>query len=393
MIEPLKLNRRDFLRIAAVSGGALLTGFDNVESPELPRGKQGEHFAGGKQLGTVDFAQEGFLPMDTALGTELDGRLYTDLSRLTAQDLVTPTENFYVRTRASKLLPDMRSWQISVDGLVERRVSLTIEILKKLAKPVGLHLMECAGNTRMARFGMIGVANWSGVPISEILDKAKVKPEARRVRIAGYDHYALASVSSVPGASWVFSTEELTTAGAFVATEMNSQPLTRDHGAPIRLVVPGWYGCACIKWVNNIDLVDETAEATSQMQEYAARTLQDGIPQLAKDYRPASIDYAALPIRIEKWEVDGKLKYRVVGILWGGSQSVKVLQIRFNPNQEYVRVEGFVQTSDSWNLWTHPWSPRAPGHYAIQLAVTEPRVEARKLDSGYYVRSVEITEV
>ena len=393
MIEPLKLHRRDFLRIAAVSGGALLTGFDNVELLELPRGKQGDLFAGGKQLGTVAFVHEGVLPLDTALGTELDGRLYTDLSRLTEQNLVTPTESFYVRTRVSKLLPDIRSWQISVNGLVERPVSLAIESLKKLAKPEGLHLMECAGNTRLARFGMISVANWLGVPISEILDSAKVKAQARRVRIAGYDHYAQASVSSVPGASWVFSVEELTTARAFLATEMNSQPLTRDHGAPIRLVVPGWYGCACIKWVNNIDLVNETAEATSQMQEYAARTLQDGVPQLARDYRPASIDHAAMPIRIEKWEVGGKLKYRVLGILWGGSQSVNVLQIRFNPEQEYVRVEGFVQTSDPWTLWTHPWSPQAPGRYAIRLAVTEPRVEARKLDSGYYVRSVEITEV
>jgi DMSO/TMAO reductase YedYZ molybdopterin-dependent catalytic subunit len=71
-----------------------------------------------------------------------------------------------------------------------------------------------------------------------------------------------------------------------LATEMNDLSLTRDHGVPIRLLVPGWYGCACIKWVNNVSLVDETTEATSQMQEYAARTFQDGVPRLAKEISP-----------------------------------------------------------------------------------------------------------
>jgi hypothetical protein len=244
------------------------------------------------------------------------------------------------------------------------------------------------------RFGMISVALWEGVPLSKILDNAQVKARATRVLIAGYDQYATRSMTSVPGASWVFSSEELKAAGAILATKMNNEPLTRDHGAPIRLLVPGWYGCSCIKWVNHITLVDDEAEATSQMQEYAARTLQDGVPRLAKDYRPASMDHAAMPIRIEKWVVAGKLKYRVIGILWGGSQAVRVLQIRFNPDEDFVRVDGFSQTTnDPWTIWTHSWSPHARGVYAIRLAVTDPPIQARKLDAGYYVRSVEITEV
>src|SRR5438034_9585635 len=79
---------------------------------------------------------------------------------------------------------------------------------------------------------------------------------------------------SIPGASWAFSPEQLEKAGAFLATELNGQPLPKDHGAPVRLVVPGWYGCTSIKWVNEITLVREEVEATSQMLEYAARTLQ-----------------------------------------------------------------------------------------------------------------------
>jgi len=106
------------------------------------------------------------------------------------------------------------------------------------------------------------------------------------------------------------------------------------------------------------------------------------------------IEQAAMPIRVEKWLISGKIKYRVVGIAWGGSQPVKALEIRFNPEEDYVRVDQFEQRrNDPWTLWSHAWSPSAPGTYSIRLAVREPQVRARRLDSGYYVRTVDINEI
>ena len=122
---------------------------------------------------------------------------------------------------------------------------------------------------------------------------------------------------------------------------MNRKPLTKDHGAPIRLIVPGWYGCACIKWVNKITLVDETAEATSQMQEFAVRTGQQGVPKLPRDYKPATIDQAAMPTRIEKWLVNDRIDYRVNGILWGGSRPVKAWKYDLIPKKTTCRCEWF----------------------------------------------------
>jgi hypothetical protein len=175
---------------------------------------------------------------------------------------------------------------------------------------------------------------------------------------------------------------------------MNGSLLTKDHGAPVRLVVPGWYGCACIKWVNEITIVDDTTAATSQMEEYAARTMQTGVPRLASDYKPATVEQAALPIRIEKWLVDEKIKYKVVGILWGGSRPLKSLEIRFNPEEDYVAVDSFQQTAnDPWSFWTHAWTPKQIGTHLIRLRVNEPGVPTRRLDLGYYMRSVEITEI
>ena len=368
-----------------------LSGFAWSVFPPL----QKDPLAGGKQLGTVDFLNEPPVPLEVPQGSELDGRLYRDLSMIEASDaVVTPSEKFYIRTRASELLPDSASWQVKLGGPVEHQMNLATERLKKTAKPMGAHLMECAGNVRLARFGLLSVGRWAGIPVPEILERAKTKPTAARVLVSGFDRYAHESRTSVPGASWIFTREQLEKSGAFLATELNGQPLPRDHGAPVRLVVPGWYGCTCIKWVDEITFVGEDAEATSQMREYAARTMQKGVPELAKDFQPAVIEQAAMPVRVEKWGVAGKIQYGVVGIAWGGTQPVKVLQIRFNPEEDYVPVDNFHQVkNDPWTLWTHNWSPKAPGTYAIRLSVKEPPVQARRLDSGYYVRSVEITEI
>jgi len=389
-----KLSRRTLLKATMLSGGALLADLHGIAWPITTQSQETDPFAGGRRLGTVDFINEGPVPLDTPQGSELDGRLYTDLSMLDPRNPITPTEKFYIRTRVSEIFPDPTTWQVKVDGLVDRPLNLEVESLKKAAMRMGMHVMECAGNVRLARFALISAGNWTGVPISEILDGTKVRPIATRILISGFDRYAKESKTSVPGASWIFSLEQLNAARAFLATELNGQPLTKDHGAPVRLVVPGWYGCTCIKWVNEITLVGEEAEATSQMQEYAARTQQKGVPQLAREYQRAVIEQAAMPIRIEKWRIAGKIKYRVVGIAWGGSQRVKVLTIRFNPEEDYVPVDNFNQVeNDPWTLWSHAWSPSAPGTYMIRLAVKEPAVQARRLDSGYYVRTVEIAEV
>ncbi len=375
-----------------MSGGLWVAGLGEV--PWLFSAPNDKPFAGGKQVGTVEFIHEGRAQMDAPLGAELDGRLYTDLSELAGANQITPTERFYLRTRASKLLPEAKSWRVRIDGLVAATSSMPIENLRRDARTVGVHLMECAGNIGFARFGMISAAEWRGVPLAALLENIKAKKEATHVLVSAFDEYEIKSATSVPGASWVFSREELGATGAFLATEMNGRALTLDHGAPVRLVVPGWYGCTCIKWVDTITLVDGSTEATSQMKEYAARTQQSGVPALAREYQPAMIEQAAMPIRVEKWLISGKIKYRVVGIAWGGSRPVKVLEIRFNPEEDYVRVDQFEQRrNDPWTLWSHAWSPSAPGTYSIRLAVREPAVRARRLDSGYYVRTVDITEV
>jgi len=388
------LGRRELLKRSLAAAGIWFADFPEAAWPASIRNI--EPFPNGKKLGTLSFSDEAQFQTGQLFGAELDARLFTDLSGLNPEQSheTTPTDAFYIRTGASQLLDTRTPWTVRVSGLVQQSFNLSVKELQKSAQPMGPHLLECAGNARRVHFGMMSVADWHGVPLTELLASAKVKLESTRVLISGFDRYLTPSVTSQPGASWIFAPEELKSTQAFLATKMNGQPLPRDHGAPVRLVVPGWYGCSCIKWVHEIALMDDSAAATSQMQEYASRTAQDGVPQLAKDFRPAVMEQAAMPIRVEKWTADGRIKYRIIGILWGGSCLVKGLGIRFNPDEEYVPVDSFRQTAnDPWSFWEHLWTPKQPGKYLIWLRVLEPAVQARRLEAGYYVRSVEITEI
>jgi DMSO/TMAO reductase YedYZ molybdopterin-dependent catalytic subunit len=389
-----RISRRKLLRGSIIAGGTLLLRCDKVAWLKSAQLAVNDPLEGGRRVGVIGFSQEAPVPMETAFGDGLDGRMYTDLSRLTPQNVVTATESFYVRTRASELLQGQKPWMVRLNGLGTKPAELSLAELKKTSQPMGVHVMECAGNVRSGHFGLMSAAEWSGAPLAELLERVKFKPQSTRVLVSGFDTYPTKSMSSQPGASWIFSWDDLERAQAFLATEMNGKPLPKDHGAPIRLIVPGWYGCACIKWVNEITLVADAAEASSQMQEFAGRTQQQGVPKLARDYRPARIEQAAMPTRVEKWLLGERIVYRVTGILWGGSGPVSSLEIRFNPEENYVEVESVQQkVNDPWSFWTHTWSPKQPGPYLIRLRIKDPQIAAARLNAGYYLRSVEITEV
>jgi DMSO/TMAO reductase YedYZ molybdopterin-dependent catalytic subunit len=394
-----RITRRQALKSLILAGGAMSTlEWAGVGQSSLSFWGKGSSLfwdEAGRLLGTVPFADEVHPVMERVLSRELDGRLFTDLSALTPESAIIPAEKFYIRTCASHLLPEAPTWQLRLRRLGQPATTMNLnEELGKMEQDCGRHLLECAGNGAFAHFGMMSVADWSGVQLVSLLAKNGMAGLRQRILVSGFDTYGGKSLTSVPGASWIFSLDDLAATRAFLATSMNGAPLTRDHGLPIRLVVPGWYGCCCIKWVNEITAVSDDAAATSQMQEYAGRTHQGGVPALARDYEPAVIDPAAMPIRVEKWLAAGKIEYRVIGIQWGAKGPVDGLEIHFNPQSPYVTVSDFPhERGDSWSFWSHTWRPAKPGRYILQLRLRDRTVRTRRLDMGFYARSVVITEV
>lgn len=387
------LGKRDLLLASLMGSGALLlAGARPTLAAWLAQPSCVDAFTGGRLLGTVPLQGRNArrIPVDTRLGLGLDARQFTDLATLTPDRLTTPIEEFFVRTSYPDRLVPPEPWTIAVSGLVDRPVDVSLGDLEPLVRPMGAHLLECAGNADPGTFGLMSVGTWDGIPIARVLDRVRPLARATRLRIAGADEHSTAARTSTPDASWIFTFDELERAGAFLATRMNGVPLPPDHGRPVRLVVPGWYACTAVKWVNAIHFLDDTAPATPQMREFASRTHQDGVPARAADYRPAVIDQAAMPVRVEQWNLDGEIVYRVVGIMWGGSTITTALSIRFRARESYqpVTVCPVPSSNTTWSLWDHAWRPTTRGRHEIVLRVDDPAISTRRLDLYFYTREV-----
>ncbi len=384
-------SRRHFLRQSVGFGAAL--SFGGLADLASLAAQESDPWH-GERLADLVFQGEPRDPLGTRIASGLNARRYTDLSKIDRDRLVTPTREFFLRTDVPDQLDRDRPWRITIDGLARRPARRSPDDLEPHVRPKGVHLIECAGNSRATRFGLMSTAEWSGVPLEQLLREVEPLPTAKAVRITGFDQHSQGSTNSEAGCSWIFTRHQLVSAGAFLATRMNGQALPLEHGFPARLVVPGWYGCCCIKWVQRVELVDGEQPATSQMREFAARTHQDGVPRRAADFRPATIDRAAMPVRVEKWRVDGKIRYRVVGIDWGGDRSVGKLRIRFHPQNPYQPVTTQPEGDSSrWAVWHHLWAPIVPGRYLIQLEIGDPPVLSRRLGAGLYLRGIAVDEV
>jgi len=260
---------------------------------------------------------------------------------------------------------------------------------------MGAHLLECSGNNNPANFGLISVAEWHGVPLAAIVSRLQPSPDATGILIAGVDHDGQRSSSSTPGASWVLPLAALDRLGAFLAVRMNGEALPLDHGRPVRLVVPGWYGCAWIKWVREIRLVGAAEPATSQMIEFAGRTHQSARHALASDYAAPEIQAAAMPVRVEKRRTAAGIHYRIVGVVWGGTRAIDRLAIRAGSSGEWdtFAICPAPARHAIWSMWEYRWKPAAPGVYGLALKIPDPSVPQRRLDTGYYLREVRISDV
>lgn len=331
-------------------------------------------------------------------GSGLDVRLNTDLSQLQPDRLITPTEQAYVRTECPPIVAAHRgTWRLRTSGLVGLPADapgVSIDDLARRARPMGAHLFECSGNNNPANFGLMSVAEWDGVPLTDVVAALRPQSNASGVLVSGLDPDQ-PSRTSVPGASWVIPLASLDSIGAFLAVRMNGDALPLDHGRPVRLAVPGWYGCSWIKWVDEIRLVDASEPATAQMREFAGRTHQAAVHDLAAAYAAPAIQTAATAVRVEKRLAGSGLEYRVVGIAWGGARAVDRLAIRFSDSEAWVPFDlcPAPRNPAVWSLWSYRWKPVAPGVYTIALKVPDSSVPQRRLDSGYYVRQVRIDEV
>jgi sulfite oxidase len=199
---------------------------------------------------------------------------------LLRQSFLTPQQLFYVRTHGSIPAVDPTSYRLRLTGLVERPRELSLDELRTLAPARTLTVtLECAGNRRGELMAVrpipgelawgasvIGTANWRGVPLAEVLRAAGVRTEARHVAFTSLDAARFEGETVHFGGS--IALEKALSPDVLLAYEMNDEPLTPQHGFPLRVIVPGYIGARSVKWLGEIRLQDHPSTNPYEARDY-----------------------------------------------------------------------------------------------------------------------------
>lgn len=192
--------------------------------------------------------------------------------------VVMPTAHFYVRNHFPTPAVDPELHELTVTGLVDRPLRFRLRDLQAMPSQSLVSTMECAGNGRVHfdppvdgeqwRFGAASTAEWTGVPLAEILDRAGLMAGAQDVVFRGADAGLVDNSTTPVRFERALSVADAYSSGALVAYAMNGEPLPLQHGRPVRLVVPGWYSVASVKWLTEIEVIDKSFQGFFQTDRY-----------------------------------------------------------------------------------------------------------------------------
>jgi sulfite oxidase len=302
------------------------------------------------------------------------------LLELLRRSFTTPTKLFYVRNHGSIPEPDTNEYRLSITGMVQQELCLSMdEIRQSFSKSTITATLECAGNRRQGLMevasipgeepwsaGAISNAQWSGAPLQEVLRAAGVEPEAQHAAFSGLDQIEMEDQKfgfggSIPIAK-AMSPEVL------LAYEMNGEPLTAEHGAPLRVVTPGYLGARSVKWLGSIRLQEEPS--SNYYQAYAYKLFPPEVDEETAEWEKGlmlgelSVNSVIYQPMNEETVPAGSVPVRGYAIT-GGGRSVERVDVSIDGGESWVTAE-LEEGNDPW-AWRF-WEASVdlePGQYEI----------------------------
>ncbi|MEP6476808.1 MAG: sulfite oxidase [Actinomycetota bacterium] len=274
---------------------------------------------------------------------------------------------------------DADTWSVQISGTVDHPVALTMDDLR--ARPAVTHTvtLECAGNGR-ARLHprpisqpwlqeAVGTAAWTGTPLAPILREAGLHEEAVEIVFEGADHGMQGDVEhdyerSLPVAD-AMRPEVL------LAYEVNGMPLPPQHGFPVRLLVPGWYGMTSVKWLRRITAVAEPF-AGFQQDAYRLRQHEDdpGTPVSRIEPRALMIP-PGFPEFLSRTRIVDAGPCRLEGRAWSGRAPIDRVEVSIDGGTEWAAADlGELPETYAWRAWTFVWDAR-PGEFELLVRATD----------------------
>jgi DMSO/TMAO reductase YedYZ molybdopterin-dependent catalytic subunit len=316
---------------------------------------------------------------------------------------ITPTELFYVRTRFPLPKIDKSKWRLRVEGEVKKPLEFTFDDLLSLELRTVPVTLECAGNNRSFLrpevkgvqwgLGAVGTAEWTGVPLSVLLDLAGLKASAEEVILEGADGGTLEDPKSPAGPIKFARSIPLNKArqDVLLVYQMNGRDLPPEHGYPLRAIVPGWYAMASIKWLQRIIVIEGQFNGYYQTLDYAYWRRDGDLARLsplsamqvkAQIAKPSANEAVArdstVAVRGAAWTSDGVIAKVEVSADGGAS---------WNP----AKLIG-TPTANAWQLWQFDWhTPSNPGKQILIARATDSRGRTQPMerdrDRGTYMIS------
>ena len=303
---------------------------------------------------------------------------------------VTPPGLHYVLTHFD--IPDIDgdSWHLRINGAVERALELSMAALRRdpaITVPVTL---ECAGNGRSLLdprplsqpwvLEAVGTAHWTGVPLAYLLGKAGVLPNATEVVFTGTDAGVQGGVAQKYARS--LPIREALRPDVVLAYEMNGGELPPQHGYPLRLVVPGWYGMASVKWLESIEVV--TAPFTGYQQQVAYR-YQDSEDDAGRPVSRIRVRSLMVPPGIPDFFTRRRIlrpgPVLLQGRAWSGEGAVTAVEVGIDgswlPAQLDKPAGGY-----AWRKWTLPWVAE-PGEHVLACRATDITGATQPLEQNW----------
>jgi DMSO/TMAO reductase YedYZ molybdopterin-dependent catalytic subunit len=306
--------------------------------------------------------------------------LETPLENL--QDFITSTKSFYVRNHFPIPKIDKSKWRLRVEGEVEKAFEINFDELTKLETRKIPATLECAGNSRSflepkvkgVQWNIGGVSNaeWTGVPLSILLDRAGIKSIAREIIFEGADRGKLEDPKAPRGEiNFARSIPIEKARNVLLAYKMNGEELPAEHGFPLRAIVPGWYAVASIKWLQRVIITQKPFNGYYQTLDYSFWK-RDG--EQARLTALSEIQTKAVIISPAEGEtVAANSNVRVRGAAWSGTGEINKVELSTDGGSTWKKVTLLGEAKpNAWRLWEFDWkTPPKPGKATLIARATD----------------------
>jgi DMSO/TMAO reductase YedYZ molybdopterin-dependent catalytic subunit len=353
-------SRRDILRGSLAVAGLTMFGIPEWALPALAQGDT-----------VVPFTD---IPDNVRWETPPDRRL---LDVRTIDGPFTPADKFATTQHYGHPDVDPASFKLKVSGLVDKPLQLSLDDLKKIGSAELVAGFECSGNRGPIQ-GLCGNGRWTGLPLKKVLDSAGVKPSAREFVFFGADK----GEEEVEWRTQKFkidvpfgrslNREKALSPEIFLAYGLNGQPLTKHQGAPLRLLVPGWYGVANVKWLSQIHVQEDAYLGKYQARWY--RTVRAEIIDGEMKYMETAVTHMNPKSFVARVTKNGN-DYKVLGVILNDGSAIKSVEVKVDDGawQPATLDPATIKEKYGWKLFTYTWTGATPGEHTLVSRVTDAK--------------------